>query len=89
MERTPEYIIIPKLQLVAKSVATSTGQKRSYSTDTTWKRNLSLMKPGLLGYSSFAGFMFTGHNLYTLVTAIRENFLSVFLRVSGMHKYPS
>jgi hypothetical protein len=36
------------------------------------------MKPGLPGYSSFAGFMFTSHNLYTLVTTIRENFVSVF-----------
>jgi hypothetical protein len=90
MERTPEYIIIPKLQLVAKSVATPLDKKgHIVQTLTTWKRNLSLMKPGLLGYSTFAGFMFTGHNLYTLVTAIRENFLSVFLRVSGMHKYPS
>jgi len=27
MERTPEYIIIPKLQLVAKSVATPLDKK--------------------------------------------------------------
>jgi hypothetical protein len=37
--RTPEYIIIiPKLQLVAKSVATPLDKKRSYSTDTTLKK---------------------------------------------------